>query len=325
VIVGENLQKVFTINVDTIKSLVGGSQNAAFSQGDVQTAILIINITESDTALDLTSKKIRASFRKSNGTSVYQDLTNGITVLNAVTGQIQVILNTDTLSSVGTVRGQLSITDEAGGLVAETVEFSFFVRESIINTAIISSENLPIVEQAIEAVEMLNGLNIEDLANMDARITENENQLLQKVTSANIKEIKSTSGIFEYTLDGGTWFQVQGGSGETSVPVSAAAEPVTGSYLVAQQILHSAPIAGGFVGWICIKAGTANNTPWVTGTVYAVNNVVYSGEKVYTCVTGGISGGTAPISEGTSVSDGVCVWSYVAPKALFKQFGAISL
>ena len=40
--------------------------------------------------------------------------------------------------------------------------------------------------------------------------------LAKKVESTNIKQIRDNSNIFEYSLDGATWKQVQGGGGGTS-------------------------------------------------------------------------------------------------------------
>lgn len=110
------------------------------------------------------------------------------------------------------------------------------------------------------------------------------------------------------------------GGGELS-----SSEPITGVYNVPQQVLNSSPVAGGYLGWVCIKTGTANKTQWTTATPYTANTMVYFEGNVYRCVTGGTSGEIAPTGEGTSISDGGCTWSYVGPKAVFKTFGPISI
>jgi hypothetical protein len=115
------------------------------------------------------------------------------------------------------------------------------------------------------------------------------------------------------------------GSPASTLPFdTSSTEPASGNYIIAQQVMNSIPVAGGFIGWVCITAGTANKTLWATSTPYTSNTLVYSGNSVYKCVTGGTSGATAPTGTGTSISDGVCVWSYVGVKAVFKQFGVIS-
>jgi hypothetical protein len=176
----EDLLKKYTFAVDSIKATNGKPVTIAFSQGDVKTAILIINLTENDTALDLTGKKVRVSFKKSDGTSVMQDMTTGISFLDAAAGKIQIQLSTQALSARGNVRGQISITDEVAGLVAETAEFTFVVRESIVNTSIISTDELPIIEQTIEAAKVLESVDLQTIVNN----TSNVNSLKSEVETA---------------------------------------------------------------------------------------------------------------------------------------------
>jgi hypothetical protein len=168
----EDLLKKYTFAVDSIKASANGKpMTIAFSQGDVKTAILIINLTENDTALDLTGKKVRVSFKKSDGTSVMQDMTTGISFLDAAAGKIQIQLSTQALSARGNVRGQISISDEVAGLVAETAEFTFVVRESIVNTSIISTDELPIIEQTIEAAKVLESVDLQTIVNNTSNVT----------------------------------------------------------------------------------------------------------------------------------------------------------
>lgn len=39
-------------------------------------------------------------------------------------------------------------------------------------------------------------------------------------------------------------------------PVSAAAAPVSGAHTLGEIIYNSAPISGGYIGWVCTVAGT---------------------------------------------------------------------
>jgi BppU N-terminal domain/Chitobiase/beta-hexosaminidase C-terminal domain len=148
----EDLLKSFSLDVDTISE---NNKNVTplFSQGDVKTAILVINIKERNVALDLTGMKVKAAFKKPDNTSVFQDETNGVSILDRTGGKIQIVLTSQAISARGNVRGQISITDPTGGLVAETTEFTFYVRESIVNSSIISSNELPIIEQIIDLWE----------------------------------------------------------------------------------------------------------------------------------------------------------------------------
>jgi hypothetical protein len=175
----EDLRKRFTVKIDSIK-VYNDKSLAAFSQGDVKTAILNIELTENDTALDLTGKKVRASFRKADGKNVMQDMTTGVSITDAIGGKVQVELSTQVLAAKGNVRGQLSITDEAAGLVAETVEFAFTVRESLLNSSIVSLNELPIVEKMIEAADVLGEVDLQTIVGN----TGNVNSLKSEVETA---------------------------------------------------------------------------------------------------------------------------------------------
>jgi hypothetical protein len=175
----EDLHKRFTVKIDSIK-IYNDKSLVAFSQGDVKTAILIIELTENDKALDLTGKKVRAAFRKADGKNVMQDQTTGVSITDAIGGKVQIVLSTQVLAAKGNVRGQLSITDEAAGLVAETVEFGFTVRESLLNSSIVSLNELPIVEKMIDAADVLGEVDLQTIVNN----TENVNSLKSEVETA---------------------------------------------------------------------------------------------------------------------------------------------
>jgi hypothetical protein len=177
----EDLHKRFTVKIDSIK-VYNDKSLVAFSQGDVKTAILIIELTENDKALDLTGKKVRAAFRKADGKNVMQDQTTGVSISDAIGGKVQVVLSTQVLAAKGNVRGQLSITDEAAGLVAETVEFGFTVRESLLNSSIVSLNELPIVEKMIEASEILETVDMEAIIENNERMDGITTQLAQNTT-----------------------------------------------------------------------------------------------------------------------------------------------
>jgi hypothetical protein len=207
----EDLRKRFTVKIDSIK-VYNDKSLAAFSQGDVKTAILNIELTENDTALDLTGKKVRASFRKADGKNVMQDMTTGVSITDAIGGKVQVELSTQVLAAKGNVRGQLSITDEAAGLVAETVEFAFTVRESLLNEAIVSLNELPIVEKMVEAAEILETVDMEAIIENNERMNDITAQLAQRAT-----EIDNAKGTFPTLLAKLDNMVIEGGGAPSNV------------------------------------------------------------------------------------------------------------
>lgn len=163
----EDLQKRYTIDVDVMidKDVYVKDQEAVntyFFQGDTKSAILIINLKENGKVLNLDNRTVKVGFKKVDGTNVMQDSTTGVTILDAPNGKVQVELRTQALAARGKVRGQLSIS-ESSGLVTETSEFFFVVRESILNGAVKSSNDLPLIENAISAGAKLDATTVSNV------------------------------------------------------------------------------------------------------------------------------------------------------------------
>lgn len=101
--------------------------------------------------------------------------------------------------------------------------------------------------------------------------------------------------------------------------------PTSGYYSLGQEIKNSSPISGGYLGWICVMAGVANNTMWSASATYSIGNLVNANNKVYKCNVAGISGATPPSHTSGTGTDGTVTWEYIDAKAEFKQFGAIQV
>jgi hypothetical protein len=142
-------------------------------------------------------------------------------------------------------------------------------------------------------------------------------ELLDRVQSSNIQSIRANGSVLEYSIDGSEWLSVQ--------PIMMNHKPTYGTYPRAKQIINLEPTPGGHLGWVCVTAGIANEIPWQSNVSYEAGNLVYSGENVYRCLTGGTSGTDTLVGTSASFSDGVCVWEYVNTKAVFKEFGPISV
>jgi hypothetical protein len=180
----EDLKKIYTVAVDSVieKDLRTRDMDTVkvfFSQGDVKSAFLSLDLTENGVQIDLTSKTVRVAFRKPDGTSVILDTASGVTIVNAALGKIQVLLTPQILAIKGKVRGQVAVSD-ATGLVSESTEFAFSVRESLSNNAVESSNELPLIEKAIEAAEILGDIDIQTIVNN----TTNVNNLKTEVEQA---------------------------------------------------------------------------------------------------------------------------------------------
>lgn len=100
-------------------------------------------------------------------------------------------------------------------------------------------------------------------------------------------------------------------------------EPISGSFKLKQTLANVNPIAGGYLGWVCIKAGVASNIAWAASTAYAIDALVNVNGNVYKCTVAGTSGSTAPSATSGSTTDGGVTWQYQGLKAVFKRYGLI--
>ena len=179
------LQKVRELTVDTMIPR-NFSQNEVdlktyyFYQGDINSAKFLLNITHEGTEQDLsTATKVQIAFLKPDGKRVFQDCSN----VNPTKGKYYVVLNTQSITTVGNVVAQIRITFP--DTVVETTKFVFSVAESIMSDeAVESSDEFPAIQKAIEAGEKLEGKDIDGIIAAGAKAdealsksTENERQI----------------------------------------------------------------------------------------------------------------------------------------------------
>lgn len=112
--------------------------------------------------------------------------------------------------------------------------------------------------------------------------------------------------------------------GNVLLPALASSVPSFGAYNVGELLYNTAPTAGGYVGWVCITAGTANNNVWTANKAYSINDLVNANGKVYRSTIPGTSGTLAPSHTNGIAKDGSVSWAYVDVLAVFKTFGLIS-
>ncbi|GAF67010.1 hypothetical protein BTS2_3918 [Bacillus sp. TS-2] len=100
-------------------------------------------------------------------------------------------------------------------------------------------------------------------------------------------------------------------------------EPAKGYYSKGDIVYNAFPEPGGYVGWVCVQAGIANNEPWQPNTSYERNELIHSSNQVYQSQLTGISSQSAQKNWGESAVDGTVVWKLLGEKAIFKPFGLI--
>jgi hypothetical protein len=105
------------------------------------------------------------------------------------------------------------------------------------------------------------------------------------------------------------------------------ASPSSGRWFRNQTYGNASPVAGGFIGWICISSGIANKVTWAASALTVKGDQINSAGHVYEAIAAGTTGGSAPIwptASGATVTDGTVTWQEVGNLAVFKTYGQIS-
>lgn len=166
--------KTYEITVDTMKE----NQNVdiRFSQGDLNTAKLIITILHDGSVLNLVGYAVRLALVKTDGKRVYQDCT----IIDGENGVVEVVLSSQTLAIAGVVEGELSISLGENKQIIST-KFQFTVEKSIMNNNIVKSMNeIPVLEKAISIANSLTDVDFENLIEVGEGLETFKNQVTNR-------------------------------------------------------------------------------------------------------------------------------------------------
>ncbi|GAB6614048.1 MULTISPECIES: phage baseplate upper protein [Bacillus] len=141
--------KTYEVTVDTMKDS-SVPQNMRYSQNDLKSAKILINVNHDGNEEDFSEAiAVRVSFEKSDKKIVYQDCQP----INVMKGKYQVLLTTQTLTSVGIVTAHIHIYFPNDKKV-ETGSFTFEVVESKMSDEVIeSTDSFTVIQKAIEVGE----------------------------------------------------------------------------------------------------------------------------------------------------------------------------
>ncbi|RWS41483.1 DUF2479 domain-containing protein [Bacillus mycoides] len=146
--------KTRELTVDLINEV--STNEIRFSQGDKNSAKLVLNITNQGQELDLSqATAVRITFEKTDGKIVFQQDCQPI---NAMKGKYQIVLKTQTLAVIGNVLGQVTIFE--GDREIDSQVFVFTVKRSLSSDEAIESKNeITIIKKALEVGEQFKGVD----------------------------------------------------------------------------------------------------------------------------------------------------------------------
>ncbi|MGN4448236.1 BppU family phage baseplate upper protein [Bacillus cereus group sp. MYBK79-1] len=151
--------KTYEINVDLVND-ISTTSAIRFSQNDRNSAKLLLTITNKGEEIDLSkAKSVRMSFKKPDGTRVFQ---NDCQPINPLKGKYQILLKTQTLTSIGNVIAQIHIEEE--DRILDTQKFLFVVNESLAGDGAVESTNdFTIIKKALELGEKFKDVDFDPI------------------------------------------------------------------------------------------------------------------------------------------------------------------
>ena len=137
-------------------------------QGDSQSNLLNISMTNGLEPYDLTGTTTEIVFYKSDSTTVQQTQESGVVVLNAPEGKIQCTLKTNTIACPGKVIAEIRISSDE--ILLTSGRFEFYVRKSLINDKTVeSTDEFPVLTQLMQDTSTL----IDQVNQIEKQVPEN--------------------------------------------------------------------------------------------------------------------------------------------------------
>lgn len=104
--------------------------------GDTKAYEFDITLIDTNTAVDLTNHTVKLTFKKSDGTTVFQDAA----IVDATSGKISIQLDSQVIACIGLVEAEANIYDASSGRIT-SVTFGFIVLKGLLDDSTVESQN----------------------------------------------------------------------------------------------------------------------------------------------------------------------------------------
>lgn len=150
--------KTYKLTVDTKINV--DSEKIVVSQNDLNSAQLLISITQDGEPLLLDKVTLKAAFEKPDKTLIYQK--ENVTVKDAKNGIVSIVLTSQTIVAVGDVLGEIHIETESARIV--TRKFRLYVERSYMSDTTLESTNeYTIIAKALELGEKFKNVDFDPI------------------------------------------------------------------------------------------------------------------------------------------------------------------
>ncbi len=167
-------------------------------QGDSQSNLLNISMTNGLEPYDLTGTTAEIVFYKSDSTTVQQTQKTGVVILNAPDGKIQCTLKTNTIACPGKVVAEVRVLSDE--VLLTSARFEFYVRKSLINDKTIeSTDEFPVLTQLMQdtstLIDQVNQIEKQVPENVVSRIDAMESDKVDKTDIVQTDTISDASKV----------------------------------------------------------------------------------------------------------------------------------
>jgi len=194
-------QNRYSLNYDIKKRLLN---NVVFKQGDIDSNVLEINLIDNSLPIDITDEVIEFRFRKLDTTTVYQDVSTNVTILDGANGKVECILMTNTLACPGVVKCEIHRVK--AGVELTTLSFNFMVEVSIGSDGVLSTNYISAIDNELLVISTAEGLRatneITRGTNEEARQTNETARVSVEVTRVTAESGRTTSETMRNTNEG---------------------------------------------------------------------------------------------------------------------------
>lgn len=129
------MKKKFPIVLD----IRGSNSNAPairLVSGDTNAYEFDLTLIDNNQAIDLTNHTVKLTFKKPDGTTVFQDAT----IVDATSGKISIQLDSQVIAAAGTVEAEANVYDASSGRITSVI-FGFVVTQGLLNDSSVQSSN----------------------------------------------------------------------------------------------------------------------------------------------------------------------------------------
>jgi len=181
------MENRYKINYDFKNRMI---TNIRFKQGDTDSSVLEFNLIDNGLVKDITDQAITFKFLKGDETVVTQDITTGVSIIDALNGNFQCILKNDALSYPGDVTCEIEFSN--AGVILSTAKFNFTVEESV-GSGPLSVNYISAIESRLIVIQDAEDIRLaSEIIRVDNEITRVDSETI-RVDNETIRQNNNTA------------------------------------------------------------------------------------------------------------------------------------